>query len=263
MSSRETKLLAGTSGSVPDPPSRVRSRVQEPRPASHRTAGSLAGAEGLLARDPPPPTPQLPAPPFPGDLPPQGEPSLSSRGSPPPQRLLFSNPGSLHPPTSLLPSTFFISPSLASRHLLRAPTLPAQTLLFPQTCLQFPLLPPIPMFHPFASLLKRRPCLRLSPSQLLSNSDSCLLPRPGASPAKIDAPGRAPALGSGEGISLAPALGWAAKSGLCGSDRCLQRRPANSPPVSRTWTGRWVRSRLGKLQPGGERDRGCVCMLGA
>lgn len=208
------------------------------------------------------PHPQLPAPPFPGDLPPQGDPSLSSRGSPPPQRLLFSNPGSLHPPASLLPSTFFISPSLASRHLLRAPTLPAQTLLFPQTCLQCPLLPPIPIFH--LSHLCSNGGLASASLHLSSSSTRTPASSPGLGrlPPRSMPPGGLPRWAREKGPSLAPALGWAAKGGPCGSDRCLQRRPANSPPVSRTG-GRTAGSGPGwansNPEARGTEGCGCVC----
>lgn len=232
MSSRETKLLAGTASSVPDPPSWVRRPVQEPRPASHRTARPIARAEGLQARDP---RPQLPAPPFTGDVPPQGDPSSSPRWSPPPQRLPASNPGSLHPPASLLPSTFFVSPSLASRHLLQAPSLPPQTLLFPPQTLvsSLPLFPdPVTCPHP-ASLSPISPIYAQTqasppPLSIPASLQLGLLPPPRAwgvdvsrSPRSMQPEGL-PRWAQAKGPSLAPAeRAGPQKSGLCRSDRCL------------------------------------------
>ena len=202
------------------------------------------------------PHPQLPAPPFPGDLPPQGEPSLSSRGSPPPQRLLFSNPGSLHPPASPLPSTFFISPSLASRHLLRAPTLPAQTLLFPQTCLQCRLLPPIPIFH----------LSHLCSNGGLASASLHLSSPPTRTPASSPGLGRLPPRsmppeGSRAGLGRRdPAwrLLWAGQRKAAFVVQTGASRGGRL--IVHPLADRSVRSRLGKLQPGGERDRGCVCV---
>lgn len=130
--------------------------------------------------------PQPPAPPFPGDLPPQGDPSPRGAGlllpgaDPPRTQAVSTLPLPSSPPRS---SSAPASPRATCSKRLSSVLRPFPFL--PKPC--SPLLPPLRLGHlsppsfptsPLSSsLVKQRPRPCLSPSQLLASSDACLLPR--------------------------------------------------------------------------------------
>lgn len=209
--------------------------------------GSTSRAEGLQARDPRPSRPPLRSPetflPWETSLPretlPPAGAGLLLPGVYPPQTRAVSTLQHLssHPHSSSAPTR------PASRHLHSTPSLPPQTR------------PPPPLF-PLQTLVSTSPStqtqstcphpaspsphlysdgglrVRLSPSQLLSGSGSC--PSPGLgrrclSPAKIDAAGKAPSLGSREGTQLGVRSGPGSHRRPLWFRQVPRRRQANRP----------------------------------
>ena len=203
---------------VSDPPSWVcrlsKGHAQLATWTARLHAWSLGSSGPGLASQPPAP------PPSPGRPPSPEGPSPCPRGSPPPRRLPSANPGGLHPPASLLPSHPHSSSAPDSPRL--APPAPhsfppssgpppAPSLCSSNPGLHLPLSPdPVhlspPSFPISPSLLRLRPGVRLSPSQLLSGSGSCPSPawgvdvgRPPRPLLRGELPHWAPAKAPGEG----------------------------------------------------------------